>query len=92
MSLPSLLLALVIALLLGSLYHLIRGGSLWRLLFYFGLSVLGFALGHLVGLWRGWILFPIGALNLGLSSAGSLLVLLIGDWLSRMEVRPESTV
>lgn len=92
MSIPSLLFALLIALLYGSLYHLIRGGGVWRLLYYLGLSILGFVAGHLVGLWRGWILFPLGSLNLGLSSMGSFVILVIGDWLSRIEAKQESTV
>ena len=92
MTLPSLLFALLIALLLGSLYHLIRGGGFWRFVLYLGLSVLGFAVGHLVGLWQGWILFALGSLNVGMSSLGSLIILVIGDWLSRIEPNGESTV
>jgi len=92
MTLPSLLFSLLIALLLGAAYHLIRGGGIWRLLFYLGLSVLGFATGHFIGLWRGWVLFPFGSINLGVSCGGSVLLLLVGDWLSRIETRPESTV
>jgi hypothetical protein len=85
MTLPTLLLALLIALLYGALYHLIRGGGAWRLLLYLSLSILGFVIGHLIGLWRGWTLIPLGSLNLGLSSLGSILILLFGDWLSRVE-------
>ncbi len=92
MTLPSLLFALVIALLYGALYHLIRGGGFWRLLLYLGLSVVGFAIGHFIGIWRGWIYIPLGSLNLGLSSIGSLSILVIGDWLSRIEVEQESKV
>jgi hypothetical protein len=92
MTLPTLLFALVIALIYGALYHLIRGGGFWRLLFYLGLSTGGFAVGHFIGLWRGWVLFPVGPLNVGLSSAGSLLLLILGDWLSRIEPDRESTV
>jgi hypothetical protein len=92
MSLPTLLFALLIALFYGAMYHLIRGGRLGRLLLYLGLSILGFAAGHLVGLWRGWILVPLGSLNLGLSSIGSIIILVIGDWLSRVEVKQESKV
>ncbi|MFN8385366.1 MAG: hypothetical protein U0V48_01685 [Anaerolineales bacterium] len=92
MTLPSLLFALLIALLIGSLYHLIRGGKFLRLLFYLVLSVLGFAVGHLVGLWQGWTLFPLGSINVGMSSLGSLIILVIGDWLSRIEPKEESTV
>lgn len=92
MSLPSLLFALLIAFLYGAVYHLIRGGRFWRLIFYLGLSVLGFAVGHLIGLWQGWILFPLGSLNVGMSSLGSLIILVIGDWLSRIEAKQESAL
>jgi hypothetical protein len=92
MSTPSLVVALIIALAYGALYHFIRNGGVWRLLFYAGLSVTGFVIGHLIGLWRGWVFFPIGALNLGMASVGSLVTLLLGDWLSRIESDQESTV
>ena len=87
MTLPTLLFAVIIALFYGALYHLIRGGSFWRLLLYFSLSVIGFAAGHLLGLWRGWTFIPVGSLNFGLSSLGSIIVLMFGDWLSRVEAR-----
>ena len=87
MTFPALLLALLIALLYGALYHLLRGGSPWRLPLYFFLSSAGFGIGHLIGLWRGWTLIPLGSLNLGLSSLGSILILILGDWLSRTETR-----
>jgi hypothetical protein len=92
MTLPTLLFALLFALLYGALYHLIRGGKLWRLFLYFALSMLGFVAGHLVGLWRGWVLMPLGSLNVGLSSIGSILVLVLGDWLSRIEGKEGSKV
>jgi len=85
MTLPTLLFAFLVALLYGALYHLIRDGSFGRLFLYFGLSACGFAIGHLVGLWRGWIFIPFGPLNLGLSSVGSILILMLGDWLSRID-------
>ena len=85
MTLPTILFALIVALLYGALYHLLRGGGFWRLILYLGLSVLGFAIGHLIGLWRGWAFAPLGSLNLGVSSLGSLVILLVGDWLSRIE-------
>lgn len=87
MTLPTLLFALLIALFYGAFYHLIRGGNFWRLILYFGLSIFGFALGHLLGIWRGWTFIPLGSLNFGLSSLGSVMVLILGDWLSRVEVQ-----
>jgi CHASE2 domain-containing sensor protein len=92
MTLPTFLLALLFALLYGAIYHLIRGRRFWRLFLYFGLSILGFGIGHLVGVWRGWIFIPLGSMNLGLSSIGSILILLLGDWLSRIETKERSKV
>ena len=92
MTLPTLLLALLIALLYGALFHLIRGGGFWRLVLYLLLSMTGFALGHWIGAWRGWVFFPLGSLNMGMSSLGRIATLVTGDWLSRLEVKPESTV
>ncbi|HKI53685.1 MAG TPA: hypothetical protein VJ987_06140 [Anaerolineales bacterium] len=86
MTLPTLLFALLISSLYGSLYHLLRGGKFWRLILYLGLSTLGFATGHLVGLWQGWVFMPLGSLNLGMSTMGSFFVLVIGDWLSHFEI------
>jgi len=92
MTLPTFLFGLLIALLYGAAYHLIRGGGFWRLLLYLGLSILGFAVGHFIGLCRGWIFIPLGSLNVGVSSAGSIIILVIGDWLSRIEVKKKSKV
>jgi hypothetical protein len=49
---------------------------------------MGFGVGHLVGLWQGWFIIPLGSINLGLSSIGSLIFLVGGDWLSRIETKP----
>jgi hypothetical protein len=84
MTIPSLLFALLIASLYGVLYHLIRGGGLGRLLLFLIFGWAGFALGHLFGAWRGWILIPLGELNLGLSTFGSLFLLALGDWVSSL--------
>jgi hypothetical protein len=85
MTLPTLLFGLLVALFYGAVSHLIRGGGFWRLILYFVLSTFGFIAGHLIGLWRGWIFIPLGSLNFGLSSVGSILVLMFGDWLSHVE-------
>ena len=81
MTIPSLLFALLIALLLGALYHLIRNGGASHLVIYLMMSLLGFVVGHLVGSWRGWVLFPAGSLNLGMEIAGAILFLALADWL-----------
>ena len=92
MTVPALLFALLIAIFYGSLYHLVRDGGFWRLILFLFLSVFCCALGHLVGVWRGWVWLPLGSINLGLSTIGSFVMLLLGDWLTRIEMQPESKV
>lgn len=92
LTLPVIILGLVIAMLLGTLYHAIRGGGGWRLLFFLGLSILGFAFGHYLGTWLGWNFFLIGSLNAGMAVPGDLLFLVGGEWLSRIEVKNKSSV
>ena len=86
MTIPSLVFALLIASLYGALYHLIRGGGLGRLLLFLIFGWAGFALGHLVGLWQEWTLLPLGELNFGMSTLGSLIFLVGGDWVSRIRI------
>jgi len=86
MSVPSLVFALLIASLYGALYHLIRGGGLGRLLLFLIFGWTGFAAGHFLGIWRGWLLLPIGELNFGLSTLGSLFFLVVGDWVSSIRI------
>lgn len=87
MTIPSLLFALLIALGLGALYHFVRGGGAAHLLAYLLMSVLGFAAGHFVALWRGWALFQFGPLNLGPEVVGALLFLALADWLIHLPPR-----
>lgn len=91
-TLPTLTLALLFALLCGALYHLLRGGGGWYLLFYFGLSTLGFAAGQGLSIWRGWVMLRFGVLDVGLGVIGSFVFLIAGEWLSRIEMKNESGV
>lgn len=79
MTLPVILFGLVIALLIGFLFHVLRGGSGLRLLLYLGLSILGFALGEWASMTFGWSIYRIGVLDLPLGITGSVLVLVLGD-------------
>jgi len=85
MTLPLILFAILIALLAGAIFHILRGGNGWRLLLYLALSVSGFAAGQALSMWRGWYLLRFGALEIGVGLAGSFLFLAAGDWLSRFE-------
>jgi hypothetical protein len=85
MTLPAILLGGLIATLYAALYHLGRGGAAWRLLLYVVLAWTGFAGGHLAGSLGHWDFLQVGPLHLGTATAGSLLLLGLGDWLSRFE-------
>ncbi len=87
MNLPSFFLALLIATLLGALFHLWRGGGPKRILFYVILAWGGFFVGHFLAAWRGWFLFRIGALNMGIAILSALLFLFVGDWLGRLDIK-----
>jgi len=87
---PSLVLGLVMALLVGALFHLWQGGGGGRLLLYLALSLVGFGAGHLLGIRAHWILVSVGPLDLGTAVIGSLLLLGLGHWLVRLGHSPPS--
>jgi hypothetical protein len=89
-TLPTLTIALLIALLCGALYHLVRDGGGWYFLFYCVLSMLGFAAGQGVSAWRGWIVLQFGMLDVGMGVIGSFIFLVIGEWLSKIDVKNEN--
>ncbi len=92
MTLPVVLLGLVIALLIGFIFHILRDGNGLRLLLYLGLSILGFALGQWISMAGGWKLYTLGALDIGMGVIGSALILAGGDWFSRIKPKNKSDV
>ncbi len=88
MTIPALLFALLLALLIGALFHLWRGGGGGKLLLFLVLSAAGFAAGHFLAVWRGWSLLRVGSLEVGVAALGSLLFLAVGEWLSLVNVTP----
>lgn len=92
MTLPAILFGLALAWLVGAAYHTVRGGNGWRLLLFLSLSVAGFALGQFVGPVFGWVVFKFGVLDLGIGVIGSLLMIILGDWLSHVQPKQKSGV
>jgi uncharacterized membrane protein YeaQ/YmgE (transglycosylase-associated protein family) len=86
MTVPSLILGLLGALLIGALFHLWADGGAGRLLLYLLLSLLGFGAGHALGTAWNWILLPLGPLDLGMAMLGSVVFLCVGHWLSLVRV------
>jgi len=64
MTTPGAALGLLIASILGLLFHLARGGSLPRLALYILTSWISFFAGQLVSAWLGWQAWRVGTLNL----------------------------
>ncbi len=87
MTLASYVLGAILALLVGSLFHVLVGGGGRRLLFYLVLSLAGGAAGQWMGLWQGWGVLPVGGLDIGLVTIGSLVFLGVGHWLSLVEIQ-----
>jgi hypothetical protein len=85
MTLPALAVGLIYALLLGALFHLWRDGGPGRLLLYMLLSLAGAAAGQWLATLRGWLVLPVGPLDFGLMTAGSVVFLSVGYWLSLVE-------
>jgi hypothetical protein len=87
MSTPALLLGFLISTLYGALFHLWRGGSPGRLLFYLALSWVGFSAGQITANILGWSFDNLGQLHLLTASVGSILFLGIGYWLSLIDIQ-----
>jgi hypothetical protein len=85
MTTPGYLLGSIIAFLVGSLFHLWRGGHIGRLILFLGVSLVGFWAGHFLGTKLGFSLGQIGPLNIGTAIFGSLVFLVLGNWLIKLE-------
>jgi len=86
MTLPAILFGVVLSTLYGTAFHFWKGGKMSRLLLFVILAWTGFWLGHVAGDMLGWRFLVIGPLNVGLGTLGSAAFLLVGEWLSRVEV------
>jgi len=75
LTLPSVLFGIVLAILFGAVFHFMRGGSTQRMIMYLLLAQVGFWGGHF-----------IGPLNFGMAAIGSLIILVVGDLISRITV------
>jgi hypothetical protein len=86
MTLPAFLFGFCVATLLGGVFHLLRGGGLGRFILDLILSWVGFVSGHLLASQLGWSLIDVGPLHLGFAGLGSIVFLVVGHWLSQIQV------
>ncbi|MEA4811258.1 MAG: hypothetical protein VB108_01660 [Anaerolineaceae bacterium] len=83
MNSASFIFGLIIATLIGALFHLWKDGGFWSLLLFLFLSIIGFFLGHWLAGSFNITLLNVGGLHLFGASAGSLGTLLLGNWLAK---------
>jgi hypothetical protein len=80
---------MIISTLYGAAFHLWRDGGLRRLILYLVLSWAGFWIGQVIAGFLGWNFASFGPLNLGMATITSILFLIVGHWLSLIEVDRE---
>lgn len=85
MTFPAVIFSFAIATLFGSLMHLWRGGNLFRLLLYLGLSAVGFFVGHFAAGALSIRFLDVGTIHLGFGILGSIIFLGLGYWLSLID-------
>ncbi len=86
MTIPSVIIGILISSLFGTVFHLWLGGGAGNMLLYLFLSWFGFWIGHGVASLLGWHFLSFGPLNLGLATLMSVIFLMVGHWLSLVEV------
>lgn len=82
MTIPSIIFGSIIALLLGAIFHLWRGGGLFKLIVYIAAALFGFWVGHGIANSLDVQFLAYGPLNLGLAIVGGIVFLGLAYWLS----------
>jgi uncharacterized membrane protein YccC len=86
MTIPSLLLGVLIASAIGSLFHLIRGGRIARLLLYLITALGAFFIGHFISELLDWHLMRVGTLNLFPALLATIIGLIAASILAGPEI------
>ena len=85
MNVLAFLLGNVLAAFYGALFHLVRGGSVGRLILFLVVSVITFWFGHLVANIIGMTFLSIGPVRVGLATIFTLVGLIAAEWLSAVD-------
>jgi hypothetical protein len=87
MTFPALIFGVLLAALVAAVYHFWKGTDLKRLVLYGVFSEAGFWAGQGIAAALHWEGASVGPLHVLLGTLGSVIFLLIGDWLSQVEIR-----
>lgn len=85
MTIPSFVLGFLLATLYGALFHLWRGGGPGKLMLFIVLGWIGFWGGHVIANIFSISISAYGPLKVGMATIGSIIVMLLGYWLSKFE-------
>lgn len=85
MTIPGILFGILIATVIGVAFHIWRGGNFGRLLLFIFFSWVGFWAGHFLGEKFDFTFGQFGMVNLVAASLGSLTMLFIGNWMTKIE-------
>lgn len=86
MTIPAFLFGIVLATLMGAVFHLWRGGDNRRLVIFLLLAQAGFWGGHFVAWYFGWTFADLGVLRLGFAVLGAAGALFLSDLIGRLEI------
>ncbi len=84
MPLPTIIYGILLSTLEAAVYHLVRGGNSARFAIFLVLSWIGFWIGDSLGWYMGWTFMSIGLLNAGMGTCVSILLMLLGDLVSKL--------
>jgi hypothetical protein len=87
MTIPSIAFGFLIATVYGVIFHLIRGGGFGKLILYILLAWIGFWIGQILANQLDLTFLRLGSLNLGMATIFSFMTILIGYWLSLVDLR-----
>lgn len=85
MNIAAVLLGLLVATLIGAVFHLWKGGSLGRLLLYLLLGWAGFLTGHVLGGVLAWDFASLGGIRFGMGVLVAVAAEFVGHWLSLIQ-------
>lgn len=87
---PTLFLGFVLSTLYGALFHLWRGGNAGRVFLYLILAWIGFWIGQFLGNLINISFDTLGQLHIVSATLGSIVFLVVGYWLSLVQVEKKS--
>lgn len=85
MTSPALIYSFLLATLLGAAFHFWKGGGGGRLVLMLILSWVGFFSGHQLGTFWDMNFLMIGPVQGGFGVLGSILLLVVGNWVSQLD-------